>query len=125
MGGIKERSFTYRGQIKVSQSDLRLARAGRKTCTIRLGTAMVQDSEIDLTDSKERIRIRILDVDTKRPYSTVTNEEARADGVESLEALDADLRRFYGPIHPDQPMTLIHFAVLTDESSPSTQPQLW
>jgi hypothetical protein len=126
MDEIKDRSFTYRGQIKVSKSDLRLAKAGRKTCTIRFGTAMVQGDEIDLTDGRDRIRVRILAVDTHRPYADITDEEARADGVDSLAALDADLRRFYGRLHPDQPMTLIHFAINGEDSASSTQqPELW
>lgn len=124
MGGIKDRSFTYRGHIKVSASDLRMARAGRKTCTIRLGTAMVEGDEIDLTDGRSRVRIRVMDVETGRPYSKISEEEAVADGVNTLQELDADLRRFYGPLDPEQPMTLIHFEVDTSGQIVD-QPQLF
>jgi hypothetical protein len=50
--------------------------------------------------------------------------EARADGAESLEALDKDLRRFYGPLDPAQPMTLIQF-FLTSPAFLGDQGQLW
>jgi hypothetical protein len=121
---IRDRSFTYHGQIKVSREDMRLAKVGRKTCTIRLGTAQVADAEIDLTDGRERVRIRIAEVETNRPYADITELEARADGAESLEALDKDLRRFYGPLDPAQPMTLIHFSLASPTLS-SDQVQLW
>lgn len=111
--GIQHRSFTYRGQIKVSRRDLQLARQGRKTCTIRLGTAKVEGSDIDLSDGREHIRVRILRVETDRPYASISDEEAVADGVTSRDALDSDLRRFYGSsLDAAQPMTLIHFALL-------------
>lgn len=122
---IRDRSFTYRGQIKVSREDMRLAKAGRKTCTIRLGSAQVADLEIDLTDGRERIRVRIAEIETDRPYGGITENEAVADGAESLEALDKDLRRFYGPLDPEQPMTLIHFSLISPIPSPADQGRLW
>jgi hypothetical protein len=121
---IKERRFTYRGQIKVSGSDLRLAKRGHKTCTIRLGTASVEGQELDLTDGKERLRVRVTTVEADRRYVDITDEEARADGVESRAALDLDLRRFYGTLDDAQPMTLIHFERLPGEFA-ETQTQLW
>jgi hypothetical protein len=85
---------------------------------------MVEGDEIDLTDGRSRVRIRVMDVETGRPYSKISEEEAVADGVNTLQELDADLRRFYGPLDPEQPMTLIHFEVDTSGQIVD-QPQLF
>ena len=106
---VINRTFTYRRQIKVSFEDLKLAKSGRKTCTIRLGKATVADRFIELTDGQESIQIEVTDVDNTRLYSDLTDEDAKKDGLGSKEELDADLRKFYGNIDSLQPMTVIHF----------------
>ena len=109
---IVNRTFTYRGRIKLNSADLELARTGRKTCTIRLGKLSVADNVVYLTDEHEKLRVRILNVDNTRVYSQLTDEDAVMDGLESKEQLDGDLSRFYGKIDPVQPMTIIYFEVI-------------
>jgi hypothetical protein len=123
---IRHRTLTYRGEIKISRQDMRLAKLGRKTCTIRLGTALVGNDEIDLSDGRDRVPVRIVLIENDRNYRGITEDEAQADGADSLQALDEDLRRFYGPLDPAQPMTLIHFELVSPGSGvESSQAQLW
>jgi hypothetical protein len=114
---IINRTFTYRGSIKVSSSDLALARAGRKICTIRLGILQVAANLLDLTDGKGRLRVKIVEVDNRRKYGELTDEDAKMDGLNSIDELDADLRKFYGRIDPKQPMTIIHFRPVDDSQN--------
>ena len=109
---IINRRFTYRGRIKVSNKDLNLARIGRKTCTIRLGQLSVGQKIMYLSDGRESLRVEILNVDNRRVYSELTDHDAVMDGLESKKQLDEDLRKFYGEIDPNQPMTVIYFRVL-------------
>lgn len=113
--GIVNRNITYRGRIKLTSYDLELARIGKKTCTIRLGTADVAGEIIDLTDGRKSITVRISRVDSSRPYGSLNDEDASMEGFDSKEQLKADLSRFYGEIDPLQPMTIIYFRV-DDES---------
>ena len=50
----------------------------------------------------------------KRRCGELTEADARADGHPSLQAMSADLTRFYGELEPSQPVTVIWFR-LTDE----------
>lgn len=110
--GISNRSFTYKTRIKVSNSDYDLALSGKKTCTIRLGTLAVGRDILDLTDGSRSVKIRVLRIDSGRRYADLTDEEAIQDGQASKQALDLDLRKFYGKIDPNQPMTLIFFELI-------------
>jgi hypothetical protein len=105
---IDQRSFTYRGRIKVSLEDLAMALQGKKTCTIRRGTARVEGDSIDLTDGSEKLRVQILSVETM-PYSSLNDQHAQWEGFASLEELREDLAKYYRSIIPDQPMTVIRF----------------
>lgn len=106
---IVERRFTYRSQINVSSADLQLAKAGAKSCTIRLGTVEVSSERLFLTDRRNRVLVRILAVDSGRVYKQLTEDDARRDGAQSIAALGADLRKYYGAIDPEQPMTVVYF----------------
>jgi len=109
---IINRAFTYQGRIKVSSRDLALARSGRKTCTIRLGKLDVAQDVIYLSDGRDKLKVRILKVDNSRIYGDLTDQDAIMDGLESKMQLDEDLRRFYGEIDPNQPITIIQFKPL-------------
>lgn len=111
---IIERSFTYRDRIKVSREDLDLAKRRRKTCTIRLGRMSVAQERLLLSDGHDAIPIRVTDVDTRRVYAELTDSDAQAEGLDSLDALRADLARWYGQIDPHQPITVIHFEMLCE-----------
>ena len=103
-----ERRFTYRGRIKVSSTDLALAKSGKKICTIRRGTAAVIGSAIDLTDNRQALRVKILSVQT-RPYGELTHEHAEWEGFSTLEELKKDLATYYRDIDDLDPVTIIKF----------------
>jgi len=108
---IVNRTITYRGTIKVSSDDLRLARAGKKRCTIRLGIASVAGERIDLSDGFQKISVRISKVDSMRRYENLNDLDASMEGFASTKELLEDLSKFYGRIDPSQPITIIYFDI--------------
>ena len=106
-------SFTYRKQIKVSTEDLLAARAGRKTCTIRLGAVDVAQRELHLTDGRESARIRITDVDHSKRLRDLGEREIKVEGFATKEELEGDLRRYYRTISNEAVVTVIWFEVVS------------
>jgi hypothetical protein len=111
--GLSSRSFTYKRRIKVSPNDLRLAKAGKKTCTIRLGSNKVDGNSIDLSDGRESLHVRIISVETHL-FGDLNEEHAKAEGFETLEELRRDLGSYYGKVHETQPATVISFSRLLE-----------
>jgi len=108
---IKNPRFTYSGQIKISSSDMALLQAGKKKCTVRLGTIDVSGTDLLMTDGKQRIRIHISQVDNRKVYRELSEQEALDEGFCSLQELQEDLSKYYGRIDPEQPVTVIRFEV--------------
>jgi hypothetical protein len=79
-------SFTYRKQIKVSTEDLLAARAGKKTCTIRLGTVDVAQPEIDLTDGRESSRVRVTHIDHSKTLGELSEREVKGEGFATAQS---------------------------------------
>jgi hypothetical protein len=105
---LVDRRFTYRRRIKVSKDDLLLAKNGRKTCTIRLGTVNVDGQIMDLSDGDEALKVRIVSIETE-PYRNLTDRHAEWEGFSSVEELRKDLEKYYRRIEQDQPVTIIRF----------------
>jgi hypothetical protein len=105
---LVNRSFTYKHRIKVSSDDLSLARAGKKICTIRLGTATVAGQIIDLSDGRDSLKVQIVSVETKC-FRDLNEDHARSEGFSSLDDLRKDLTKYYGRIEDAQPVTIISF----------------
>lgn len=112
--GIRNRRFTYRGQIKISPSDMSLLKNGKKRCTVRLGVIEVVGTDIFMTDGKQRVKIQISGVDNQRVYRELSDQDAWDEGFSSLEELQQDLKTYYGNIDPEQPITVIRFEVPRD-----------
>ncbi len=112
--GIKNRRFTYKGQIKISSSDMSLLQDGRKKCTVRVGIIDIHETDLFMTDGKQRVKIRISEVDNHRVYRELTNQDAIDEGFSSLEQLKNDLSKYYGKIDPEQPVTVIRFDIADD-----------
>lgn len=106
---LVKRSFTYKGRIRVSPTDLQLARGGGKTCTIRLGTLAVEGQNLDLVDGRNVVPVKILTVDSSKVYQDLNDDHAKMEGFESLDELKIDLAKYYGEIDPCQPVTIIVF----------------
>lgn len=104
-----DRKFTYRRRIKVSANDLRLAKQGKKTCTIRIGTLGVEGSIVDLSDGHEALKVKIRSVETDKCFRDLGAEHARLEGFSSVEELRNDLQKYYGNIEAEQPITIITF----------------
>ena len=111
MMGIRNRRFTYRGQIKISSSDMSLLKEGKKKCTIRVGIIDVDGRELFMADGNRRVKIRVSEVDNHRVYRELSNQDALDEGFSSLEELQKDLSKYYGKIDPEQPVTVIRFDI--------------
>jgi hypothetical protein len=111
---IFDREFTYRQRIQVSTDDLAAAKAGRRTCTIRLGIAHVAAETIDLTDGADTLNVRIKSVTTER-FRNLSNEHANWEGFATVEELRRDLEGYYPRMDPDQPLTIVRFERLSGQ----------
>ncbi len=105
---LVNRQFTYKGRIKVSTDDLALAKSGKKTCTIRLGTANVDGELMDLSDGRDVLKVRIKSVETE-PYRNLSHQHAQWEGLSTVEELRNDLEKYYRHVDQDQPFTIIRF----------------
>lgn len=92
----------------MSTADLALAKSGKKICTIRRGTAAVIGPAIDLTDSRQALRVKILSVET-RPYGQLTHEHAEWEGFSTVEELKKDLATYYRDMNDLDLVTVIKF----------------
>jgi hypothetical protein len=106
MGG---KTYSYNSVIKISRSDMSLLRAGKKSCTVRLGNASVGASEIEMSDGRASVRVRITKVDNTRTLEQLTDEDARAEGFSTREELLLDLKKYYPRASPDDQVTVISF----------------
>lgn len=107
-----ERSFTYRGRIKVSSSDLELAKSSRKTCTIRLGTLSVAGELLSLTDGRDSVRVRVTSVESDKVIGDLTDEHAKREGFSTREELLEDLKHYYPRLDSAQKITIINFSLV-------------
>lgn len=105
----KIRRNTYSGSIKISRDDMKLLKAGRKKCTIRLGLATVATPEIQMYDGRTSVPVRILKVDASRKFAELTDEDARDEGFTSRDELIRDLRQYYPHASDTDPITVIYF----------------
>ena len=107
------REHTYSGTIKISRDDMRLLKAHRKRCTVRLGTASVATPEILMSDGRESVPVRIVRVDTSRCLAELTDDDARSEGFETREELLKDLSKHYPRAAPSDPVSVIYFENLS------------
>lgn len=107
------RQFTFRSSIKVSSQDLAASRAGKKTCTIRLGVVSVASRFLDLTDGRERLKIEIVNVDNSKTFGQLSMKEAAGEGFSSVADLETDLRQYYRNLTADKPITILWFKLAT------------
>jgi hypothetical protein len=111
------RRHTYTGTIRISRDDMRLLRANRKKCTVRLGIASVAGPEILMSDGRDSIPVRILRVDTSRCLAELTDDDARAEGFETREELLKDLSKYYPRAKSSDTVTVIYFELLPPDAT--------
>lgn len=103
------KQFVYRGRIRISRDDMHLLKAGRKTCTVRMGTASVAGSEISVTDGRESVPVRITRIDNQKRFGQLDDHEAQAEGFTTREELIKDLRKYYPKASDEDVVTVIYF----------------
>ena len=84
---------------------------GRKRATVRVGRYAVKSRDVFLHSGGRVVaKLRIERVYHKR-FSELDDEDARLDGHPNAKALRRELRRIYGHLRPDTPVTVIVFRV--------------
>src|SRR5207245_9708925 len=96
---------------------MKLLRAGRKKCTIRLGLATVATPEIKMSDGRSSVSVRIVKVDDTRKLNQLTDADARDEGFSSREGLRRGLRPVFPRANDCDPITGISFQPVTGSSS--------
>ncbi len=101
--------------ILMKRKFLPLVRSGAKRQTIRLWPKRrLRDGQIEFIPGLGRVRITAFE--PVRPEA-LTEEDARLDGFESLEALLAELRRMYGEGLDSVPCFRIRFTWPIEEEA--------
>jgi|HubBroStandDraft_6_1064221.scaffolds.fasta_scaffold09771_2 hypothetical protein len=115
------KSYVYSKMIKISRGDMSLLRAGKKSCTVRLGNASVGAPEIEMSDGRTSVRVLITKVDNSRTFEELTDSDAMAEGFCSREELLLDLRKYYPRVSAKDQVTVISFQLVaqTDTLFPS------
>jgi len=96
-------------QIKLADKFFDFVLSGKKTSTIRYGLVFFTDDRLILLSNKRSLSIRLLKVDYSKTFGELNDEDAYRDGFSTLDELKIELKRFYGDIPPDYPITIIHF----------------
>jgi hypothetical protein len=96
-------------QIKLVDRFFDLVLSGKKTSTIRYGLVFFTNDHLQLRSNKQSLPIRLLKIDYSKTFGDLNEEDAFRDGFSTLDELKTELRRFYGDVPPDYPMTVIHF----------------
>ncbi|MEB3844739.1 MAG: ASCH domain-containing protein [Desulfurococcales archaeon] len=96
--------------LKKKYGDMLLS--GKKTTTIRVGIVKPRyDTLIVHSGGRPIAIVRIEDVTVKR-VSELTDEDARRDGFPDRSTLIEALRKMYGRIGGDEPVTIIRFKLV-------------
>lgn len=67
---------------------------------------------IELTDGRERLKIKVTRTDTTKTLATLGQEEVEGEGFTTKNELEADLRQYYRDLRPETPLTVIWFEAL-------------
>ena len=86
--------------------------SGEKRATIRLGIVRVKYPELIVHSGGRPVaKVRVKNIRVKR-VSELTDDDARLDGFRTREELLEELRRVYGSISPDDPVTIIELELV-------------
>ncbi|MCX8204854.1 MAG: ASCH domain-containing protein [Candidatus Nezhaarchaeota archaeon] len=104
--GVVGRRLTMKGEL----ADLVVK--GLKSTTIRLGKLKLKHRVLTLHGGgRDVARVEVTEV-RYRKLRDLTDEDARRDGFENLEALLKALRGMYGEVRPDDTVTILGLRVL-------------
>jgi len=111
LGGAMGRRRVLRGKLSVRRRHAREILAGRKRATVRVGYVEPEGDTVVLYCGGEPLaRLRILEVRHKR-LGELSDEDARLEGLSSADELRRELRRIYGDLGPETPVSVIVFEV--------------
>jgi hypothetical protein len=96
-------------QLRLADRFFDLVLSGKKTSTIRYGLVFFTKDRLLLRSNKQSLPIRLLKLDYSKTFGDLNDEDAYRDGFGTLDELKAELKRFYGDVPSDYPMTVIHF----------------
>jgi hypothetical protein len=88
---------------------MELLRAGKKKCTVRLGTVSVASEALLMSDGHRSVEIRVLKVDTSRSFAELTDQDALAEGFRDREELRKDLKKYYPGVAETDLVSVIYF----------------
>jgi|SRR5580658_705642 hypothetical protein len=97
--------------VPIAKEFLGLVRAGKKTSTIRRGIRTWAIGPVILTSGDEQVVVKVTRVSHKM-FGSLTEEDARRDGFDSLCDLGSALKRFYPTINSEIPVTILSFKVI-------------
>lgn len=105
-------------QIKFNADLMEVITSGSKTATTRLGLKdkyiMGPVEFVDAGNAEHRLTGYFLNKAEYVPYEELTDELAWKEGYTTLDELQEALVGIYGEIEPEQMVTVLHWAKLTD-----------
>jgi hypothetical protein len=110
-------THVYRKSIKISREDMTWLQSGRKKCTIRMGNASVDGTEIQITDGRTSVPVRIVKVEHGKCFRDLGENEARDEGFDTCAELITDLKKYYPRADASDPVTIIYFEPLNSTLS--------
>lgn len=96
-------------KIKILDKFLEAVIRGDKKSTIRYGLVFITENPITLASRNRSEKVKITKVDYSKVYGDLTEEDAKADGFETLGELKETLKRFYPGISDNDPLTIFFF----------------
>lgn len=99
--------------IRLKSHFLDAVRKGKKRSTVRAGARLAEFGPARIVSGEVQIPIELTQL-TIKPFSRLTEDDAREDGFDSLDELRRVLRGFYPRLAEDDPVTI--FSFMTDES---------
>ncbi len=90
--------------------------SGRKKATIRVGIVKPKYNELIVHGGGRPVaKVRVTNIVYKK-VRDLTDDDAKLDGFSSKEELINELEQVYGPIRPEDNVTIIEFEVIQDLS---------
>jgi len=102
---------------------LEAVRCGNKTSTIRAGRKNIEEGLLVLESAQTLLLVRITGVTYKR-FRSLTNEEAKKDGYNSIDELKKELRSIYPALGDNSFLTLVEFEHVNGDGISHCTPML-
>lgn len=122
LSGLEYRQMMNRAQhqngslpcLRVFPELLAAVKAGTKRATVRRGRKGFEPGLLLLSSGSDSLIVRVT-ATVQKQFSALSEEDAHADGVDSIEALRNALLKIYPGLGNRSPVTVIHFEPLCGE----------